>query len=113
MRQLYQILFIPYTRKSAANPPRRINHEIHEIHERWRRGAKAGERPRMTDKPVAGTRLNAPRRPVYLHTCRKQALSIRCHADQYAGFLRICPAGAANPRPRYLIRLADELRCSL
>ena len=52
MRQLYQILFFPYTRKSAANPPRRINHEIHEIHERWRRGAEAGERTRMTDKLV-------------------------------------------------------------
>ena len=81
--------------------------------ERWRRGAEAGERPRMTDKLVASTRLHAPRRPVYLHACWKQAMSIRCHAEQYTGFLRICPVGAANARPHYLIRLADDLRCSM
>jgi len=50
----------------------------------------------MTDKLVASTRLHAPYRPVYLHACRKQAISIRCHAEQYTGFRRTCPAGAAH-----------------
>jgi hypothetical protein len=51
----------------------------------------------MTDKLVASTRLHAPCRPVYLHACRKQAMSIRCHAEQYTGFPFACPVGAANP----------------
>ena len=48
---------------------------------RWRRGAEARERACMTDKLVASTRLHAPLRPVYLHACWKQAMSIRCHAE--------------------------------
>ena len=83
---------------------RGVSDTARQFAERWRRGAETGERPRMTDKLVAGTRLHAPRRPVYLHACRKQAMSIRCHTEQYTGFRRICPVGAANP-PRNAVRV--------